>query len=104
MTNALTSKGGRVWIQPGGPGNPVYPLSCKDTGDLTESLGGIEALRCFNIEGDGWDVVGQTESPPDPISFSLESLLFEDRDWLEKVKCPFSIYVLNRDCGRAAVS
>jgi len=103
MANALTSKGGRVWIQPGGPGNPVYPLSCKDTGDLTESFGGIELLRCFNAAGDGWDVVGQTESPPDPISFSLESLLFEDREWLEKITCPFSLYVLNRDCGRADV-
>jgi hypothetical protein len=66
-------------------------------------MGAVELLRCFNDGGDGWDVVGQTESPPDSISFSLTSLLTEDRDWLEKVKCPFSLYVLNRDCGRADV-
>jgi photosystem II stability/assembly factor-like uncharacterized protein len=33
----------------------------------------------------------------------LESLLTEDRDWLEKVTCPFSLYVMNRSCGRADV-
>src|SRR4030042_4226405 len=103
MANMLTSSTGRVWIQPGGPGNPVYMLSCNDTGDLTESFGGIELLRCFNAEGNGWDVVGQTESPPEAITFSLESLIGEDRDWLENVHCPFSLYVLNRSCGRADV-
>jgi photosystem II stability/assembly factor-like uncharacterized protein len=30
-------------------------------------------------------------------------LLFEDRDWLEKLKCAFSLYILNRDCGLANV-
>jgi len=103
MSNALTSKSGRVWIQPNGPGNPVYPLSCKDLGDLSESFGGIEILRCFNDMGSGWDVVGQTESPPDPITLSIDTLLFEDRDWLEKLKCAFSLYILNRDCGQANV-
>jgi photosystem II stability/assembly factor-like uncharacterized protein len=78
-------------------------MDCKDMGDLTESFGGIELLRCFNRAGNGWDVVGSTESPPEPITFSLEGLLSETRDWLEKIKCPFSLYVLNRDCGRADV-
>jgi photosystem II stability/assembly factor-like uncharacterized protein len=72
-------------------------------GDLSESFGSRELLRCFNDNGDGWDIVGSTESPPDPVSLSLDTLLFEDRDWLEKLHCDFSLYLLNRDCGLANV-
>ena len=103
MSNAITSKSGRVWVQPYGPGNPVYPLSCKDTGGLSENDGTEELLQCFNDIGDGWDVVGTKQQKPEKVTFSLTSLLFEDRDWLERLKCRFSLYILNRDCGLANV-
>jgi photosystem II stability/assembly factor-like uncharacterized protein len=37
------------------------------------------------------------------LSFSLSGLLFRSRSWLEKLTCSFSVYVLQRDCGRADI-
>jgi photosystem II stability/assembly factor-like uncharacterized protein len=103
MAKALTTKQGRVWIQPDGPGNPSYLLSCRTGGDLSAPEGGLEVIRCFNDAGDGWDVIGDTESPPEVVTFSLDTNLFNERDWLERITCPFSMYILSRDCGRADV-
>lgn len=103
MSNALTSKNGAVWIQPGGPNNDVYLLGCHDLGDISEPLGGVELLRCFKPDLSGWDVVGEKVTPPDPVTFSITSLTHIQRDWLEKVVCPYSVYALTRVCGSAEV-
>lgn len=100
MANKLTTKNGMLWIQPDGPNTAVYPLGCHDLGDLAESTGGIELLRCFKPDRSGWDVVGQTETPPDPVSFSVDFMVEKARDRLEKVTCPFAMYVTMSDCGR----
>ena len=98
---ALTAKMGAIWIQPVGANNPTYYLDCKDLGDLTESEGTSTLLQCFDASGVGWETVGSTVAPPDPIAFDITGLMFESMDWLEQVECPFTIYVLKRQCGRA---
>lgn len=103
MSLALRSPLGRVWVQPGGPGYPSYMLSCHDAGDLTEPFGGYELLRCFRSDGSGWDIITATESPPDPVTFSLTNLMMIERDWMEQVRCPFTLYALWRDCGDAGL-
>lgn len=102
MSEALTSKMGRVWIQPGGPNKPVYLLSCVDLGDLAETAGGIELIRC-RTEDNKFKVVASTESPPDPVTTSLNGLLFPERSWLEQQDCPFALYVLMRTAGNAGI-
>lgn len=96
-------KSGALWIQPDGPNTKPYFLGCHDVGDLEEPGGGIELIRCFKPDGSGWDVVGQTESPPDPVTLDITGLLFKERDYLEKVRCPFGLYILHRSCGQANV-
>lgn len=98
---ALTAKMGAIWIQPAGANNVTYYLDCKDLGDLTESEGVATLLQCFDASGVGWETVGSTVAPPDPIAFDITGLMFESLDWLETVECPFTIYVLQRQCGRA---
>lgn len=103
---ALTSRNGALWIQPNGPSplNPVYLLGCHDLGDLTIPEGDISPLRCFKTDGSGWNVIGETTAPPDMPSTSIDTLLFRQRDWLEKMgPCAFSLYALARDCGDASV-
>jgi len=103
---ALTSRKGALWIQPNGPSpiNPVYLLGCHDLGDLTIPEGDISPLRCFKSDGTGWDVIGETTAPPDMPSTSVDTLLMQQRDWLEKLgPCAFSLYALARDCGDASV-
>jgi photosystem II stability/assembly factor-like uncharacterized protein len=101
MRRALTAKMGAIWVQPSGANNPTYYLDCKDLGDLTETEGAETLLQCFDASGVGWEVVGSTVAPPDPIAFDITGLMFESLDWLEEVECPFTIYVLQRLCGRA---
>jgi len=103
MRQALTAQYGAIWIQPSGPNNPVYYLDCKDMGDLSISEGAKALLQCFDASGTGWETVGSTVSPPDPIAFDVTGLMFESLDWLERVACPFTIYVLKRTCGRADI-
>jgi photosystem II stability/assembly factor-like uncharacterized protein len=98
---ALTSKDGAIWIQPGGPNNTVYFLDCKDLGDLVVGDGTTTLLQCFDASGTGWETVGSTQAQPDAIAFDITGLMFESLDWLESVECPFALYVLQRDCGRA---
>lgn len=91
---------GKIWIQPGGANNPVYPLSCSDLGDLTDPKGGINLTRCYDNNGK-LKVVGQTESAPDPVTTTITSLLFSERSWLESLDCQFALYVLQRCGGKA---
>ena len=103
MKQALTAQYGAIWIQPSGPNNPVYYLDCKDMGDLSISDGARTLLQCFDASGVGWETVGSTVSPPDPVAFDITGLMFESLDWLENVECPFTIYVMKRTCGRADI-
>jgi photosystem II stability/assembly factor-like uncharacterized protein len=101
--NALTSRNGALWVQPDGPNTEPQFLGCHELGDLSEAEGGVELIRCFRPDGTGWDVVGDKLTPPDPVSATISALVFKERSWLEKVRCPFGIYVLQRDCGDASV-
>ena len=101
MSKALTSKMGALWIQPDGANTEVEFLDCKDLGDIVIAETGMELLRCFDPSGEGWKIVGETETPPEPIAFDVTGLMYRQRDWLERVECPFTLYVLQRDCGRA---
>jgi photosystem II stability/assembly factor-like uncharacterized protein len=101
MTQALTSKMGALWIQPEGPNTESYYLDCKDLGDIGIPEGAMTLIRCFRADGSGWDTVGSTQAPPEAVTFDVTGLMFNSRDWLEKVKCPFSMYALQRNCGRA---
>lgn len=102
MTTGTALKGalGRIWIQPGGANNPVYLLACADLGDVSDPKGGINLLRCYDNDGK-LKVVGQTESPPDPVTTTIDELLFAERSWLESLDCPFALYVLQRCGGKA---
>ena len=101
MKKALTTKQGRLWIQPKGPGTEMHLLSCKDADSIEAPEGGIELVRCFNDSGEGWVVVGEKLTVPDQGSFGITGLLYEDRDYLERITWPYPLYVLFRDMGRA---
>lgn len=99
---ALSSKMGRVWVQPGGANQPVYLLNCTDLGDITEPKGSVELIRCFDANGDP-QVVGETQSPPDPVTVTITGLLQNERSALEKLEGPFAVYNLMRDGGKADI-
>lgn len=97
-TNALTTRQGALWIQPGGPNTEVYFLGCHDLSDISEPSGSLELLRCMNPKG-GWRTVGSIQSPPDPVTTSIENMTFLARDWLERLNCDFTLFALHRSGG-----
>ena len=98
-----TSKKGSLFIQPDGPNTEMYYLGCHTMGDLTDSAGGaVTPFYCWDPSGNGWIEQGELTSPPDKISFTIDTRVDAggSLDWTEIVSCPFSVYVLLRDCGR----
>jgi photosystem II stability/assembly factor-like uncharacterized protein len=102
MSKALTTRKGALFIQPGGPApnNDVEFLKCRTLGDITETGTGVELIQCFDDSGEGWETVGEKLTPPEPITYNIDGLLYKELGWLERIKCPFSVYVLMRNCGR----
>lgn len=101
---ALKTSQAALWIQPDGPNTEKYFLGCHDLDDVAEPQGGTELIRKFKPDGSGWEVTTTKKSAPDPVTTTITTLLYKQRDWIEKVRnCPFTLYVLYHDCGRADV-
>jgi photosystem II stability/assembly factor-like uncharacterized protein len=98
QTDALNTRQGALWVQPGGPNTPVYFLGCHDLGDISEPSGSLELLRCMDKKG-GWKTVGSLQAPPDPVTTSIENMTFLARDWLEKLNCDFTLFAFHRAGG-----
>ncbi len=97
----LTSQDGALWVQPDGPNTEVHYLGCHTLGDISQPIGEVELIRCFDPSGN-YKVVGDKVSPPDKVTSSIEELTFAARTWLEKIKCgSFTVYALLRSGGRA---
>ena len=97
---AFNSRGGSLWAQLSGPGTQPAFMGCHEMGDLVEPLGDVEFTRKFNPAGSGWIVVGEHATIPDDITTSIETLLFKQRDLLERARCPLGLYVFLSQCGR----
>ena len=90
MTDNYNSRKGALWVQPDGPNNETYFLGCHDLDDVAEPIsGGVTPVRKFDPHGRGWITVGRNNAPPDPVTTTITGLLFSQRDWLEKLSCPF---------------
>lgn len=96
------TRSGALWVQPNGPNHPLEFLGCHDLDDLEEPItGGVTPVYKFDPKGRGWITVGRNETPPDPISTTVTGLLFKQKDWLERLNCPFTLFIMKR-CGGAA--
>jgi photosystem II stability/assembly factor-like uncharacterized protein len=96
--NVLTTRQGALWVQPDGPNTPVHFLGCHDLGDITEKFGSLTLLRCMDKRG-GWRTVGTTQAPPDAVTASVEGMTFAVQDYLEKIRCDFTLFALQRTGG-----
>jgi len=87
-----TSKKGSLFIQPEGPNTEMFYLGCHTMGDLTDSTGGaVTPFYCWDPSGDGWELAGELTSPPDKISFTIDTRVDADGrlDWTEN--CEVSV-------------
>ena len=70
--DALRSGQGALFVQINGANTkPVY-AGCVTLDDVEAPDGDVELIRCFNPSGRGWKTVGQTQSPPDPVTTTIQ--------------------------------
>jgi photosystem II stability/assembly factor-like uncharacterized protein len=96
--DAFTSAMGALWLQINGPNTrPIY-AGCQTVDDVEAPDGDIELIRCFDPSGRLWKTVGQTQSPPDPVTTTITGLMFKTASVVEMVRCPAVIHLLQM-CG-----
>lgn len=99
----LYSRNGAMWVQVDGPNTVPQYVGCVDVDALSEPGGGIaELIRCFRVDGQGWDTIGSTLTPPDPVTTTITALVSKTQHVLEQIKgCPATFFFLQRETGRA---
>ena len=95
----LKQGSGSIWVQPGGPNNPVRFLGCYDVDDIEEPLGEPTYIMCRQPDRT-YKVIGGVTAPPEPVTTSLVGLTTAARDYLERMQCAGAIYILQSSCGR----
>lgn len=98
----FSSDQGSTFIQPGGPGTPLYWLgNCYDVDDIEAPAGEITIRQCRNAARQ-YEVVGQSKAPPEPVTTTLTGLTKKTRDWLQKLRCDglASLYFMQSSCGQ----
>ena len=98
-----TTKQWGLWVQPDGPGTATHFLGCHTLDDVATGGGGVKDLiRCFKADGTGWNTLGSTRNPPDPITTGVTTLIEPVADWLERIveaaNCPFPLYINGKSC------
>jgi photosystem II stability/assembly factor-like uncharacterized protein len=98
----LHTKDGALFVQTE-PYGPVQYVGCIDLDDIAETGGGIDTLiRCFRVDGQGWDTISSTHTPPDPVTTTITELVRKNKSALERIRnCPAAFWVHSRDCGYA---
>lgn len=96
-----TAKRGAIWLQLKPAGVPYY-LGCHSIDDIEEAYGDKELRRCYGPDGK-FKVIGEIESPPDPITTTLTTNIGKTRDWLEKLLAPATLFIHQRENGRADI-
>jgi len=61
-------------------------------------IGDLALIQCWNDARTGFDVKGISYSPPGAITFTLSQLLEKTALALQRVSCPFWLYVLRAKC------
>lgn len=95
---------GALWAQIYGPNTaPVY-LGCHQLGDIDEPQGDIELIYCPDPSAPNrFRVVGSTQGAAGAITTTVTADVADELDYLERVKCPFTLFAHMVDSGRKDV-
>lgn len=82
------------------PGKQPYFLgNCISLADIAnQRLGGVDLRQCWNASRDGFDVKGLSYTPPGSNTLTISDLLQPQASQLDRVRCPFWLYVLFSTC------
>jgi hypothetical protein len=104
MATHFTAGMGALWAQVDGPNTlPVY-LGCHQLGDIEEPQGDVELIYCPDPSAPNrFKVVGSVQGAAGSVTTSLTTDVTDELDYLERVLCPFPIYVHMVKAGRKDV-
>lgn len=99
----LMARNGALFVQTDGPNTKPEYVSCVDVDAIAEPGGGIDTLiRCFRADGQGWETIAATLTPPDPVTTTITALATATQSFLELIKtCPATFFLMQRETGRA---
>jgi photosystem II stability/assembly factor-like uncharacterized protein len=97
---AYNSLDGSLWVFPDGPNHKGLYLGCADSGDVSAPEGDVTLTMCFDGKGK-WKTVGKKVSPPGPVTTTVTTLTYRQRNYLEKLRCDFGLMYLQNDGGRS---
>lgn len=94
---------GAIFVQKDGANTKPEFIGCVDMDTLTEPGGAIDTLiRCFRQDGTGWDTIGSTITPADPVTTTLTTFVTGIQNALELLRQGEStLFVHQRDGGQA---
>lgn len=101
MTKPMLAGDGALWIQPNGPNTEPKYLGCHETGDLSIPRGDKTLLYQPDPSGPNKfkpsrSYRGEAGAP----TVSIESVVAELADYLEKQTCAFPLFIHKASCGR----
>lgn len=98
----LFARHGALWAQVDGPNTKPEMIACVDVDALAEPGGGIDTIvRCFRVDGQGWNTIGATLTPPDPVTTTFTALVTAAQSALERIRnCPATFFITQAPTGR----
>ena len=101
----LMARNGALFVQTDGPNTKPEYVGCVDVDAIAEPGGGIDTLiRCFRADGQGWETIAATLTPPDPVTTTITALATATQSFLELIKtCPANFFLM-QETGRPTVS
>jgi len=92
---------GRIWVQVEGVATPWQYFGCYGMGDIAIPRGDKTLIYCpSKSKADQFDVVNSYRGEAGPVTTSLDSLLFEAKNWLLSLNCEFNLAVRYGVCER----
>lgn len=93
-----------IWVQRNGPNSEPVFAGCHAIGDVDRPEGDVEPVYCPDERGPNlFKVVNSIQGTPGLTTFTITTDFTEDIDELERVKCPFTLFVHASKRGRKDV-
>lgn len=104
MATHFTAGMGALWAQiNGGNSQPLF-LGCHQIGDIDQPEGDIELIQCPDPAGvNRFRTVGSIKGAPGAITTSVTTDITDELDHLERVNCPFNLFIHLIKAGRRDV-
>lgn len=95
---------GGLWVQKDGPNTAPVFMGCHLVGDVDEPKGDVELIYCKDPSGPSrFRSVGSLQGAAGAPTTTITAAITDSLDELERVKCPFTLFINMSKRGRSDV-